>query len=170
MPLNSRGTYKLLKLPENRHIFYEVYGGGGATTSKKVFRRYFSLGHDRTPSPPKYYDENKYRERRVWIHRLPAHETLFACLTRERVTGTIKRYYVSKVYNVNKHFSIFNFFPMAGCFVFTYDRRQDLVLRALAEEPAQQALLLFTTMERLYTYRRTMMSLSEFLGPNPARK
>lgn len=155
--LNSNEIFSELRRDYTK-IFNELYGSG-AGTSKKVLKRHFSFGKDEI-KPSKYYDENHYRSREVWVGGYPTKESVFSCLTRDRHTKRIKQYFVSNLYNVNKQLS--SFFAISGCFIFTLDERDDLVIHALAEEPAKEQLV-FHSVERMYAFKRKSLRPGRFV-------
>lgn len=100
----------------------------------------------------KYLFRNGYRRFAVSVGNLHQIDYAFECLVRDRRTGQIKEYFVSRAYNVNMSQLLL---PIGARFIFSFDRENDkLMVHALAEKPVYIRKL--SDVESFYLQNREM--------------
>ena len=87
-----------------------------------------------------YTYDTSYRIRRVYVENIYEYAYTISCLAKDisassSESGGFKEYFVTRRYNVNL---ARNALPIHGRFIFSRDSKNDIVLLAMAEEPAQE--------------------------------
>jgi len=137
MDLDEAAVYADLKKYKNK-LFKAIFSEK-KFRRRRIFEKLAGYGRQFEPKPEPQY-VNPLRKLSVFVRgREVGEEIFFVCLGQKRRTSRvdeIKLYFVSEEYNVNAAYMNRNAPYITGRFIFEYNDAKQLVVIALAEEPA----------------------------------